>query len=875
MTRRSLAACAVLWLAGSAAVAPAAGLQEPAIQALIEFDSTEAFETFVALPGLDIMRAKRGVSVTLVTDADQLDELVAMGYDVVVEIPHMQAYYASRVRGDNFGAFHTFSETVEFLEALHLAYPDITTEMFSLGTSVEGRDIWAMKISDNPDVDEDEPEALFEGLHHAREVITPEVVMHYMEWLCANYGTDPDATFLVNERELFFVPIVNPDGFVYNEDTAPDGGGMWRKNRSVNVGTDCFGVDLNRNYAYEWDYPVGASTDPCDYLYKGPGPMSEPEVLALADFATAREVRFNISFHSVVGAILVPWGYTGSIQTPDDALFREIGAEMAKYNGYEVGQAAEVINYTASGTTSDWMYGVLGIPSMCVEVGGSGFWPEESELDGLREENLWPQIYVSRIVGPYLSVAEHTFAGGDGDQEPEPGEVLDLTLTVQNDGLLDAVSDASVTLETSDAYVELLNATSALGGIGPRSSADNSAAPLSFAVDPSVPDGHVLELTLRLSGDGFEAEEELVWLMGALATLFHDDMESGTGNWVESDGSWGLSDLAFHSEFNSYTDSPNGNYKKDANTWIEFASPLDLSYTGRALLSFWHRVATEEDYDLCFVEASPDGGASWGQIGPRFDGDLLWQFTEIEIPEEYCTGDFKLRYRLSTDSHVIDDGWYVDDVTILGPPTSNRPPSAPALMAPPDGGHVKTSTPELTVLNAVDPDEGDVLAYAFLVYADQERTVPVTSTSDVPEGAGSTSWTVDVPLGSREYWWTAYADDGDERGPLMATGSFTADSSGVNDGSQILSLAAPRPNPFSGETTLSFVLPSRSHVEVTVYGVDGRLVRTLLSDVLEAGPSRVAWDGTDGDGHRVASGLYFVSVAAAGEERRGKLVLLR
>ena len=109
----------------------------------------------------------------------------------------------------------------------------------------------------------------------------------------------------------------------------------------------------------------------------------------------------------------------------------------------------------------------------------------------------------------------------------------------------------------------------------------------------------------------------------------------------------------------------------------------------------------------------------------------------------------------------------------------------------------------------------------------------------------------------------------------MATGSFIADSSGVDDQNSALSLGPPRPNPFGAETELSFSLPSRSHVEVSVYGVDGRLVRTLVSGVLGPGPSKVSWNGRDAEGRRVASGLYFVRIEAAGEERRGKLILLR
>ncbi|MFH1502539.1 MAG: FlgD immunoglobulin-like domain containing protein, partial [Candidatus Eisenbacteria bacterium] len=522
-----------------------------------------------------------------------------------------------------------------------------------------------------------------------------------------------------------------------------------------------------------------------------------------------------------------------------------------------------------------WMYEDMGMLAVCIEVDGSDFWMLESEIPGLREENLWSQIYVTRMVGPYLAVEDLTFAGGDGDQEPEEGETLDLTLTVKNEGIYDAVSNTSATLLTSDPYIQLIDAQSSFGNLAARASADNSADPLSFSIASSVPPAHTLTLTMVLEGDGFYAEEEFSWLVGEPSVLFSDDMEGGAGNWVESDGKWGLSSLNFHSPDNAYTDSPIGNYGNYWNTWIELASPVDLSHANQAVLSFWHRVMTEEDYDYCYVEASPDGGTNWYQLGTRYHGNVSWGLEELTIPGEYCTSDSKVRFRLTTDTYVVDDGWFVDDVQILGPAPGNTPPSAPSLSSPPPGGTVQTSTPYLDVVNATDPDGGDVLTYAFIVYSDALRTSVVASTSGVAEGGGTTSWTVGTPLSEGDYWWTAYADDGTARGPLMETGSFSVDSSGVEDGLVRLALHPARPNPFRGETELSFTLPSSQHAELAVYSVDGRLVRRLASGTAGAGANSAVWDGRDESGRRVGSGLYFVRLEADSGLRHGKLILLR
>ena len=853
------------------------GAEEPRqeyIKARVEFDSMKEFETFMQTPGLDVMVAKPGDGVTIVTNSDQLAAIEALGYDVVVEVEDMEEHYASRIRGRNFGDFYTYSETVSFLDDLYADYPSIVTEKFSIGQSLDGNDIWAIKISDNPGVDETEPEIVLDGLHHAREPISVDVLLHFMEWLTSNYGTDPEATYLVDNREIFFVPIINPDGYLYNEMMSPGGGGMWRKNTRDNEGSSCDGVDPNRNYDILWGQ-IGSSSNPCEDTYCGEYAHSEPEIQAYASFVLSRDFRFNLSFHSVVGAILIPWGYNSSIHTPDDALLREVGATMAQYNGYEVGQAGEILWYSCSGTTTDWMYDTVDILAMCIEVGGSDFWPLESEIPGLREENLWPQIYVTRMVGPYLSVADLTFTGGDGDQEPEPGETLDLTLVVTNDGVYDAVANASVTLQTSDPYIQLIDAESPLGTLAPRSTADNSSDPLSFSVDSSVPDGHTLTLKMVLEGDGFYSEEEFSWMLGETVALFSDDMEGGTGNWVENDGYWGMTTLNFHSPDNAYTDSPTGNYGSGRNTWIELASPVSLAHASQAQLSFWHRVLTEEDYDYCYVEASPDGGSTWYQLGPRYDGNINWQETVLDIPGEHCTADFKVRFRLQTDSYVVDDGWFVDDVQILGPPLGNVAPSAPAHSSPPDGGSVQTATPELEVVNASDPDGGDVLTYAFKVYSDELRTNIVAEAAGVAEGAGTTAWTVDTILANGEYWWTAYANDGTERGPLMETASFTVESSGVDGELFRLALSPGSPNPFRTDTRISFTLPAAGAVDLSVYSVDGRLVRSLVAGTAPAGPSSVVWDGRDGSGARVGSGLYFVRLEADAGVRRGKLLLLR
>lgn len=152
----------------------------------------------------------------------------------------------------SMGGYYTLSEIYNKIEELLNNYPHLVGDLQILGESHEGREIVSFKVSVNPNLDEDEPEVLFTALHHAREPESMMQMFYFIQYLIDNYETNDEVKYLLNNRALYFIPLVNPDGYKYNEDIQPDGGGMWRKNRSVN-GNNTFGVDLNRNYGpYEY-----------------------------------------------------------------------------------------------------------------------------------------------------------------------------------------------------------------------------------------------------------------------------------------------------------------------------------------------------------------------------------------------------------------------------------------------------------------------------------------------------------------------------------------------------------------------------------------------------------------------------------------------
>ncbi len=342
---------------------------------------------------LDVAYVKAGEYIDIITDREEFDRLRSWGYDVVVVHRDLVAFYQSRLdKEKDMGGYHTYSEVMVALDSMHALYPSLTTAKMDIGHSLEDSVIWAIKISDNPEVDEDEPEVIFNSLIHAREPAGMEVLLYFMWHLLDNYGTDPEATHLVNDREIWVVPVVNPDGYCYNEYQHPGGGGMWRKNRYY-CGSGEWGVDLNRNWGYMWGYDDSGSSPYCDdETYRGPAAFSEPATQVMRDFILSRNFVMSLDNHTHGEWLLIPWGYD-YIYTPDHDLFVAITESMAVFNGYTPATCWEAM-YPVNGGSFDWEYGELGIIGVSPEIGNDddGFWPPPSRIPVLNELMLQPNL---------------------------------------------------------------------------------------------------------------------------------------------------------------------------------------------------------------------------------------------------------------------------------------------------------------------------------------------------------------------------------------------------------------------------------------------------------------------------------------------------
>ncbi len=260
--------------------------------------------------------------------------------------------------------YHTNAEMLEEVARVAAAHPGIVRRL-RIGTSAEGRGIWAAKVSDNVGVDENESEVLFDGLTHAREHITLEMTLSILHLLADNYGSNTRITNLVRSREIWIVFAVNPDGGVY--DLTGDPYREWRKNRQPNPGSSYVGTDLNRNFGYHWACCGGSSGSPASDTYRGAGPFSAPETRVIRDFINGRvvdgrqQIRTSISFHAAGEQILWPYGYTYTdipydMTRHDHDALAAMARAMAATNGYVAQQSSTL--YVTDGDYIDWAYGV-------------------------------------------------------------------------------------------------------------------------------------------------------------------------------------------------------------------------------------------------------------------------------------------------------------------------------------------------------------------------------------------------------------------------------------------------------------------------------------------------------------------------------------
>lgn len=402
-------------------ISPLTSLSSPIASGSLQTDEKTAERYLVRLSGkkeklkklatqpLDFASSSFKDHLEIIVTEDELNQLLASGFQVQIIEREREAAAPGLDP-----LYHTYEQTVAFLRQAEIVYSYIA-KLFIIGHSTRfGFPIYALKISDNVLENEDEPAVLIDGMHHAREPLGNEICLAFADYLLSNYGREPRVTSWVDNYEIWIIPILNPEGYKYivdNNLSSP----WWRKNLRDNnnngkIDPDYDGVDLNRNYDYNWHY--GGSTDPSSWTYRGPFAFSEKETQAKRDLAFRERFAVSVTYHSYGEEVMYCWSWPESeARAPDHDLLYEIASEMARRIKNEAGTGGySLARLTGANQSPIWMYGALGTLEFLIEVGTS-FIPPGYKIRPIVEANLEGLFYLlERIKGPGIE-----------------GRVLDLT----------------------------------------------------------------------------------------------------------------------------------------------------------------------------------------------------------------------------------------------------------------------------------------------------------------------------------------------------------------------------------------------------------------------------------------------------------------
>ncbi len=575
----------------------------------------------------------------------------------------------------SMGGYFTYSEMQTELDNMVALYPNLISAKQPIGsfTSIEGRAIYWVKISDNPNVNEPEPQILYTAIHHAREAASLSQMIFYMYYLLENYASNPEIKALVDNTEMYFVPCVNPDGYVYNQSTDPNGGGMWRKNRrDNNDGT--YGVDLNRNYGFKWGYDdTGSSPTTSNETYRGASAFSEPEIQAMKWFDEQHQFKMSINYHTYGNYLIYPWGYIDNLYTPDSAVFVEHTRLMVSVDHFLAGTGNQTVQYVTNGDSDDWGYGEQStkpkILSMTPEAGdpNDGFWPPQNMIIPICQNTLQQNIYGAELIGKYAiakDVSPSSFTNLNGY----------LKYSIQRLGL-DSPAVYTTSIIPLDSWISAVGAPKTYSTMSLLQLKQDS---ISYTLNSAIASGQVFRYILRVNNGFYDNNDTIAKIFGQ-TTVAYANNGSSISDFTSAGGNWGISTTQYVSAPSSITDSPTGNYSNNSNKTLTLNNSINLSSVLSASLNFWAKWDIEAGYDYVEVLASADGGSSWTPLcgkytkpgnsnqdlgNPLYDGSQsTWVSEEMSL-DDYIGQTITIRFQLVSDQGVYSDGFYFDDFSV-------------------------------------------------------------------------------------------------------------------------------------------------------------------------------------------------------------------
>jgi carboxypeptidase T len=563
------------------------------------------------------------------------------------------------------GGYMTYAQVINKLDSMKLEYPGLISTKFSIGSSHLGNPMWTVRVSNSPNAPTGRPELWFHSLIHAREPMSMTQNIYFIYWLLENYNIDPLATYILRYRELYFTPVFNADGYLHNQSTNPNGGGMWRISRKPCTGD--IGADMNRNfgpYAF-WNFGgpggPGSTTDCGDETFRGDLPFDQVETQNAMNFVNSRNFKGVLSYHTFGNYFIRPWGYSG-LTSPDENIFQNFSADMALQNQYTLGRSLNTVGYTVRGTTDDWYYSDSGhakIIAMTPEVGtgSDGFWPPQARILPLAQSTVWSNTYFCLAGGGYVA-PERTSLNKISYNAGESGT---LKVNFKNKGLMPA-QNVKIELSSPSPYINISSVSFNYNFIN---SFYQDSVSLNFNILSTAPVNKGLPIVLKIKqNDTSLVHQQTMYVcIGNGTTTLNDSAENGNTNWTMA-GGWNTTTTQSFSPTRSFTDSPTGNYGDQNTRSMTLALPINAVTTPVAILSFYTRYDIDP-LDNAYIQVSSNNGTNWTSVKYYYGQQLSWKQEVLDITDLVnASAQMKIRFLLVTNRGGNTDGFFVDNIKI-------------------------------------------------------------------------------------------------------------------------------------------------------------------------------------------------------------------
>ena len=563
------------------------------------------------------------------------------------------------------GGFYTYQQILNELDSMAKHFPNLVSIKKPIDTlkTAEGRILYYVKISSNPNVNLNQPQVLYTALTHAREGGGMQSLFFYMYYLLENYSKNSDIKNLIDNTEMFFIPCVNPDGYCYNESTDPTGFGMWRKNRRDN-GDGTMGVDINRNYGYYWGYDdTGSSPNGVDDTYRGTAGFSEPETQSIRDFCDTHHFITAINHHTYGNDLIFPYGYDEKVYTPDSTFYNEFAENLTSDNYYIHGTTYQALGYIANGGSDDWMYGEQveknKIFAFTPESGtqNDGFWPQTYRIPEICSGNVVMNLMTAKFAGKYATVKDLSPLYISNKQDYIKFEIERLGLTSAPSFTVSVTPITSNIISTGNASV-----FSAMNVLEKRRDS------IPFTLDPSIKNGDQIKFLVSVDNGVYVHSDTITKRFGPSTVIFYDDC-STMNNW--NSAYWGYTSEDYYSAPHSITDSPYQLYIPGQLITIDSKVPVDLTNALAANLTFKSKWSIEADLSYAQIEVykskyTRPGTSDQAYVEPVYDGTVYKWVDESVSLDDFVGQKIYIEFSLMTSSNnnYKYDGFYFDDVSI-------------------------------------------------------------------------------------------------------------------------------------------------------------------------------------------------------------------